>query len=244
MSSWNAQLLRLTLFVRQPVDGSGLWQAVVGTAPEIDEHKPREGLRRQAGQVDDALLEMGVAANRLDWVMSPPVEMSLPDPTHHLGDPRTVADKFDRLLTPWLGNLDFEVIRIAIGIVAISPEANRAAAYAHLQELVPSVTYDAEHTREVLYQVNRPARSEMMPGLELNRLTKWSAARFVSQNISFAVGGVITAAEAEIRHFARCECDHSTPAERTKVIENKSLLPIYEELRKLAMLNLERGELG
>jgi hypothetical protein len=244
MSFWNAQLLRLTLFVRKPIDGSGLWQAVVGTPPEIDEHKPREGLRRQAGQIDNSLLEMGMTANRLDWVMSPVVETPTADLTGHLGDPQSAADKFDKLLMPWLGGLDFEVIRIAIGVVAVSPEVDRTAAYARLQKLVPSVNYDAEHTREVLYQVNRPVRSETVQGLELNRLTKWSAGRLVSQNISFAVGGIVSTTEAEIRHFTRCECDHSTPAERVDVFERAEFCLIYEELRKLATLNLDKGELG
>ena len=241
--TWNAQLLRVTLFLTPPVDGSGLWQAVVGEAPEVDEHRPREGVRRQAGKVGDALLEMGMTADRLDWVMSPAVEVPIPDPAYHLGDPQTAVDTFDKFLAPWLARSDFPVLRIAFGLIAVSPEPDRVSSYARLQELVPSVKYDAERTREVLYQVNRPVQSELLAGFELNRITKWSAARFVTQNIALSGGSLVATAGAET-HFARCECDHSTPADRTQVFPADQLVAIYQRLRDLAMLNLERGELG
>lgn len=239
MSSWNAQLLRLTLFVSAPVDGSGLWQAVVGAEPEVDEHRPREGVRRQAGQVGDALLEMVMVANRLDWMMGP-----IPGPDSHLGDPRTAVEVLDKLLLPWLSRVDLAVPRIAFGLIAVSPTPDRHASYARLQELVPSVRYDAEQTREVIYHVNRPVQSESVPDLELNRITTWGALRSGIGSLAISGGNLITTSIAEPRFFARCECDNNTPAERTDIFTPEQVQAIYRELRDLAMSNLERGELG
>src|SRR5260370_32122619 len=127
MSPWNAQLLRLTLFVRTPIDGSGLWQAVVGTEPDIDEHRPREGVRRQAGQVGDATLEMGMAVNRLDWAMGPAPQFPVSGPDSHLGEPLAALEVFDKLLVPWLSLVEMPILRIAFGLFAVLPTADRPA---------------------------------------------------------------------------------------------------------------------
>jgi hypothetical protein len=242
-SAWNAQLLRLTLFVGLPVDGSGLWQTAVGEVPDVDEHRPREGVRRQAGQVGDAILELGMTAERLDWMLAPVNALAMADLTNHLGDPRIAVAPFDNLLIPWLAGGDLPVLRIAFGMVAVLPVPDRAASYARLQELVPSVTYDVERTREVLYQVNRPIQSISVPGVELNRITKWSSARIETGKIEFS-GGNVTASAGETRYFVRCECDHSSPADRKEVLPVEQAVAIYHEIRDLAMGNLERGELG
>jgi hypothetical protein len=244
MPSWNVQLLRLTLFVSAPVDGSGLWQAVVGTEPDVDERRPREGVRRQAGQVGDASLEMIIAANRLDWIMSAVGQLPIQDPGYHLGDPGTALEAFDKLLVPWLAGADLPVIRIAFGLIAVLPTPDRPASYVRLQELVPSVKYDADRTREVIYQVNRPTPSGSVVGVELNRITTWSALRFGMGNVGSSGGSLIITNIGDPRFFARCECDNNTPAERTEIFAPGQPETIYRELRDLAMLNLERGELG
>ena len=242
MPLWNAQLLRLTLFIRPPVDGSGLWQAVVGTEPEVDEHRPREGVRRQSGRVGEAVFEMGIAANRLDWMMAPIPQFPLGGPDSHLGNPQTAVEAFDTLLVPWLSRAELPIVRIAFGLIAVLPTPDRAASYARLQELVPSVRYDAEHTHEVIYQVNRPVQSKASPGLEINRITTWSALRFGIGSVGLSGGNLITTNIGEPQFFARCECDNNTPAEQTEIFEPAQAEPIYRELRDLAMSNLERGE--
>jgi hypothetical protein len=245
MLPWNAQLLRLTLFARPPIDGAGLWRSVVGAEPEVDEHRPREGIRRQSGQIGEAVLEMGMAPNRLDWVMGPaPAQSPMPGPNIHLGDPRAAIEQFDRLLVPWLPQSGLSIMRIAFGLVAVLPTPDRSNSYARLRELVPSVKYDPDRTREVIYQVNRPIASKSMPGLELNRITTWSALRTGIGTIILSGGNLITTAVGDPQFFARCECDNNTPAERTDILETTQLEPIYLELRNLAIANLERGELA
>jgi hypothetical protein len=90
-------------------------------------------------------------------------------------------------------------------------------------------------------QVNRPVSSTAVPGLELNRITKWSSMRVVSGNINVAARALSTWGE-ETQFFVRCECDNSTPAEQTELLAPNCFVTIYRELRDLAMTNLERGE--
>ena len=242
-SPWNAQVLRVTLFLREPMDGAGLWERVVGMAPMVDEHRPREHARRQVGPIADASFELQVTAPRLDWVMTPAVaEGSIP--SIHFGSIDTALKRFDDLLRPWLkAPPDTGIVRIAFGLIAVLPMLNRVAAYERLQRLVPSVRFDAEHTREVLYRVNRPKPSRVLLRAKLNRITTWTS---IGARTYFAVIGATpslqTIAGGE-DFFVRCECDHSTSAETTGPLENASLRPIYDELREMAIENVERGEL-
>jgi hypothetical protein len=235
---WNVQVLRLTLFSTAAIDGSGLWQTATGLVPEVDEHRPREAIRRQAGQIsDDAFLELVITTTRLDWVLSsfPMTEFS------YLGDVATALSVFDKMIVPWLETRPgITVQRIAFGLIAVSPTPDREASYALLQKLVPSVRYDPEHTREVAYQVNRPVVSPTIQGLELNRITKWSALRFLSGVLNMQSGAM---SPDEPRFSARSECDHSTPAERVEIFTADEIIAIYSELRDLAVANLEGGEI-
>jgi hypothetical protein len=168
--NWNAQFLRLTLFLGAPIDGSGLWQSVVGEVPVLDEHRPREGVRQQSGQVGDAVLQMTLTSDRLDWILAP--APSQEPSIFHIGEVHAATDQFDTQLSPWLANRpDLSVPRLAFGLIAISPVPDRPTAYRRLQELVPSVRYDAVSTREVVYQANRPVTSLTLPATQMNRIT-------------------------------------------------------------------------
>jgi hypothetical protein len=134
-SHWNAQLVRLMLFVGSPVDGSGLWQSVVGQEPEVDEHRPREGTRRQAGQLGDATFELGLTGNRLDWIMTVVTDRPVPEPIFHIGEVAQAVRTFDERIEPWLATRsDLAVLRIAFGLIAVLPVPDRIASYARPSE--------------------------------------------------------------------------------------------------------------
>ena len=242
-SPWNTQVLRVTLFLREPMDGAGLWERVVGMAPMVDEHRPRERARRQVGSIGDASFELQVSAPRLDWIMTPAItEGSVP--SIHFGSLDTALKRFDVLLRPWLAAPpDTGIVRVAFGLVAALPVLDRGVAYERLQQLVPSVTFDAEHTREVLYRVNRPKPSRVLLGVKLNRITTWTAILARAYLTVIGTAPPLQTIAGEEEFFVRCECDHSTSAEATEPLENASLVAIYDELREMAVENVERGEM-
>jgi hypothetical protein len=53
----------------------------------------------------------------------------------------------------------------------------------------------------------------------------------------------VVAIPGETLYFIRCECDNSTPGDRTELLLPDQFVAIYGELRNLAMANLERGEI-
>jgi hypothetical protein len=240
---WSAQLLRLTLFLASPVDGSALWEKVTGETPEIDEHRPRANARRQAGRVGDAFLDLQIGISRLDWVLTPAPPLAPSDLIIYMGTVPDAVSKFDALLLPWLGaGPEIAIQRMALGLIAMLPVPDRAAAYARLQELVPSVRYDPERAREVMYQVNRPSLAQSVPGMEINRVTKWASIRAAPME-ALVAGGRLTSTSGTEESFVHCECDHSTPVDRIEPFSLDQLVPIYQELRDLAVANLEKGEI-
>ncbi len=180
---------------------------------------------------------------RLDWIMTPAIaEGSVP--SIHFGSLDTALKRFDDLLRTWLAAPpDTGIVRVAFGLIAVLPVLDRVAAYERLQQLVPSVTFDAEHSREVLYRVNRPKPSRVLLGAKLNRITTWTSVGARSYSVILGATALVQATAGEEDFFVRCECDHSTSAETTEPLANASLLPIYNELREMAIENVERGEM-
>lgn len=243
---WNAQLLRMTLFIRGPLDGSGLWRSITNEEPEVDENRPRDGVRQQMGPFGQGcLLQVSVMNDRLDvFLMPTPADAATADHPPVVGEAHAAVTQLDGALRPWLDSFDVPVLREAFGLVALSPAPDRESSYARLAELVPSVRYDAEAAREVVYQVNRPVRSQALPEVILNRITKWSSMIMQPENFVFRSIGNVEAIPGPAHQFVRCECDNSTPAERGEALPAGSLGAIYEELGRLALENLDRGEIA
>ena len=231
-----AQLLRITVFLSGKVpDTSGLWHRLTGRDPEIDEHRRREGLHRQAGPHGEGELEVRVLPGRVDLLMTPlTTDVAVPNP--HIGPFQTEAEAFLALARPWLSDIGGAIVRVAFGGLSLHPARDRAEAYGLLARYVPSLRVDAEHSKEVLYRVNRPKESSY--GITLNRITTWTP---ISLKIDVSSTGSKPLRISE-QHFLRLEFDHNTPAERTDPLEDAVIVPIFEELLELAIENAFQGE--
>jgi hypothetical protein len=245
LSEWNIQVARLTLFVSGQLDGGTFWREAVGQEPENDDNRPRQGMRRQSGKVDGESLELRIFPGRLDWLMLPQVTPNQLPPDHFGSLPeKRVA--FDTLMERWLsGQKNLQATRVAFGLGSLLSVPDRQAVYGRLAPLIPSLRLEPDTWKEFTYQINRPIKSNFDRELEINRLTTWGSIEFRDME-----GGVnVVSAALTLQHFgsprlyARCECDVSTPAERTDPFAAESLITIYRELRDLAVENVERGEL-
>jgi len=237
--SWEAQSLRLTIFLSTPfAREASLWKDLTGEGPESDDHRPREGLRRQVGTWQDRALEFVITNPRIDLVMAPLITPAAQTVT--MGSFATVFDEFGKLVRPWMASAEMSCIRIAIGAALLSRTLSREASYALLGSLVPSVKYDAVNSREAFYRVNRPKTSSTLKGLELNRVTTWTGIR---TRQSILNPGGVTFQNAE-QCYARLECDHSTHAERIEEIPKHNRVAMYDELAKMVLENAKSGELA
>jgi hypothetical protein len=93
---------------------------------------------------------------------------------------------FVDLMTRWIENGP-EFTRIALGVVVHEPVPSREEGYRRLARYLPAVKIDPEGSSELFYQVNRPRKSQVIEGLKVNRLSKWSVA--LSVPFSFSLLG-------------------------------------------------------
>src|SRR5438874_168 len=94
---WNAQLVRVTLFLQAPIDGSGLWHGIAGQEPTVDENRPRDGLRQQAGPLDEAetcMLQTTVTRERIDIILIPTPTDLVPEQPIVIGEAREAIARF------------------------------------------------------------------------------------------------------------------------------------------------------
>jgi hypothetical protein len=242
---WSARTLRLTVFLQSPVDAIApdTWKCATGASePAFDQAQPPLLSRIQGGPVGPGFLTLHVQglAQRLDWIMGPPPpsDTSQNPLSLEFGPIEPALEAFTNVVRPWLASTDIISNRLAVGVVAAIPMPDRLAAYKTLQDFVPSVKIDAEHTRELLYRINRPKLSRSLGAeVELNRVTSWGATRL---QIAGPTGVLLTGVGGS---YLSVECDNSTPVEQEGPLDKSKFVDIYDELIEMALQNLELGEL-
>lgn len=239
---WSAQTLRFTAFLQPPAEQipQDEWERATGETPAIDQVQPRQLFREQGGPIDPGYLSLQFQglAGRLDWIMVPaPPVLTEAVPPFEFGPVEPALSAFNRVVRKWLITAQITSNRLAIGVAAVIPMPDRVTAYKALQEYLPSVKIDAEHSRDLSYAINRPKASRSLgPEVELNRITRWSALQIQVSGVAGPVSGIGGV-------YTRVECDHNTPAERQSPLDNSRFGDIYDELIEMALQNLESGEL-
>lgn len=243
---WNAQLLRLSLFLGEKLtESESLWKSATGDEPQIDDNRPREGARRQAGQIGGGTLEVQSNAVRIDWLFGPPQIEGLAPPSFIIGSYEVARKAFSDAVTPWLANSSLSAHRIAFGAVALSPVQSKEDGYRRLQGHLRSVKLDPENSSDFFYQINWPRSSRVVSNLKLNRMIKLHSIilRQLPIQQPTATGQMPATFPLVEENFCRVECDHSTIAEHLDLFRHGDLVPLFRELDALAAENVEQGEI-
>jgi hypothetical protein len=236
-NEWQAQVLRLTLFTLSKLPGSDtIWHDLTGRDPDIQENRVRENIQRQVGPHGTRELNVVVNPTRIDMSATPIVQ-SFPPPTH-FGPATTEAAEFLALIKPWLAGVAQQKLinRIAFGAIFVLPASDRIQAYQELGKLLHAVQVDGEHSKELLYRINRPFVGQHR--IEYNRITGWSSA-VIRAGI---VAGPGVGSAIEDQHFVRLEIDNNTPADRSEPLDRDAVVPIFEELVSLGSESALRGD--
>ena len=233
---WQAQSLRLTVFLSAPLDlgvTATLWKSATGDDPEIDDSRPREGVRRQAGPFGDWYLETVIAPARVDWVLAPKVD----DPQPR-AEPSPYCERLDKAMSAfiaagskWLTVGSPSINRLAVGAVLLMPVADLRAAYQKLNGLLTAVRVDPDHSLDFFYQINWPRASLVVSELRLNRLTRWSAisVRSLSLQVDDNKASVLSGPSGG-QDYCRLECDHSTQTGQMEPFATTDLNRLLQEL--------------
>jgi hypothetical protein len=240
---WLTLVVRLTVFPITPWEAPpDLWEKVVGEPPENDQNQPRQRLRVWTGPWHGGVLQLTISPHTIVWTaVPPPTEQGLPNLEGWAIE--TVLPKFVELTRPWLTSVDFQVNRIGFGLHSLLSAPDRVSAYGLLVDLIPSITIEPEETTDLLYQINRPVRSNVLNGdVKLNRLMKWYVPFFGAAPLQATGSEIAQIGPIVGRHFAGLDNDTNTPAEHRAPLDTGLLEAIYGELVELAWKNLQYGE--
>jgi hypothetical protein len=151
--------------------------------------------------------------------------------------------QFKDVMHRWLLlNPKLPITRLAWGAVLVLPVQSRVAGYDTLQAFLPSLTIDSAGSTELLYQINRSRMSHVIPGLSINRLQKWSVARFQSFGMAIAGGESIQANLGMGADGCRLELDINSSPEYPGPLPAEFYGPLLEEFVHLGTEISEQGD--
>ena len=178
---WRAEMMRLTAFpaAQPPAPNAargahGWWAGLFGAPPEKSTRDLKSGVTQLQGSVDDAIMVAveNPVSFELKRLASDPAQ--LPLETGAMPQFSGVVGTFKELAGGWLVLDDCPPLRrLAFGATLLYPVASHENGYSRLNGLLPQVEIDA-HSSDFLYQINRVRKSTVIPGLSLNRLSRWT----------------------------------------------------------------------
>jgi hypothetical protein len=248
LAAWETQTLRLTAF---PSPSAQIirptwWRDLMGNEPESSISQPRKGGLQEEGTYENGKLVLVFEPTRIDWLYTP-----MDDEKQQAKGFLTISPLHDALSTfiP-LMNRWFEletcpsVQRLALGTVVLQPVQDLRTGYQQLMQYLNSVQLDVDNSSDFLFQINRRRDSTVVPGLRINRLSRWSVASMQRQIISMPIASVPTRHEVSPLYFAcRLELDINTVPEFQDEFDRGRLPSILRELADLGLEIANRGDI-
>ena len=153
-----------------------------------------------------------------------------------------VLPEFSDICNAWFGQGP-NLTRLALGAVLFMPTDDREQGYRLLDNYLPKLEIDVDGSSDIFYQINRP-RSSMtdIPGLELNRLSKWSVLRLSAGSFRFDSDEPVVSKSVQEGFSVRLEFDLSTPSNYGKLLPVNRLQKLFGELMSLGMEIAELGD--
>jgi hypothetical protein len=241
--NWLAENVRMTVF---PVPGTRpdvapWWRQVTEEDPETRVSKPATHEHIDEGPFDGGRLRLIVnALGIIQWNILPATPTEVPSEIMQIGPLSDVLPGFQRLAERWLPMAP-PLSRIAFGPTVFLPAPGRRESYQLLGELLrASVNIDADRSSELVYRINRPRRSTVIEGLEINRLSTWSALK-----VSVVVAAVSGGANRLIQesYACRAELDINTAPTFQGTFDPPSAVRIFQELQQLGLEILQQGDI-
>ena len=236
---WQAIRVRATTFLSPDVeiDENSIWPTVVGGVPEEEQRRAREGLLQQMGTMADLVVVFRIVHPRVDWFVQPPAQAQGMPPD----SPDWGVVSFDHALqtlfqlsTEWF-SIVTGVNRIAFGANLVRPASSLTEAHIDLAGHLSELNFGLEGSSDFLYQINRPRPSEVVNGLEINRLSKWAimiqtTGNFVLQD---AAGEQVSLQPSSREYASSLELDINTRAGPQLAGAPTQLNDIFRELTEM-----------
>jgi hypothetical protein len=237
-----AETLRFSAFPPPAVafEPAPLWERLLGAPPEEIQERPQVGLRNEFGKINENHLFVTQQTARFDIIYAMhPDKMALTGALVTIGAYEGTAQFLSSIVKNWL-KIAPTVGRLAYAPNVVYPAPSHEASYELLQKLLPRLPIDPVNSAGMLWQINRPRRSKVLPELVINRLTKWSAIKTEHVQMPLQAKGEIVPSGSPI-FAARIEIDVNT--EPTIPIPAESLQSLFDELRTIAEELMQSGDI-
>lgn len=238
-AKWQAENLRLTVFVDGPVKGSEAeWTTLTGQEEaELRQNVPAG--RVYAGEYGPGRLTLSFQGSRIDIVLTQNQSTEIVNGLPSFGNFEDAFPAFVETALGWLESTGYSIIRIAFGGAVLQATKGFEDTNRILATYVRSAKIE-DRVKDFLLRTNWPTKSKVT-GDELNRITSFGAMRILSGQVRMGPENGEVALDDPI-YAARLEIDHSTDATNVTPIERALLIPIFKELISLAHENVESGE--
>lgn len=243
-ADWRVLALRMTAFPVTPFDRDKVvgWEEAIGSPPDQMKEQPQLRIREETGEHKGGQLTLGILPDRIEWRYGAP--LGIPSSSGGVVAPADLPRYSDAVnwfipfICEQLPRLP-PLTRVAFGPELLLPAEDHDAAYGALGSFLSSVKVDPT-SREFEYAINRRRTSTTgIPGLEINRLSRWSSLEFHFRIFSRENREL---GEAPSSFATRLVMDINTAHEYTQALPTESLLELFEELARLATEIAEKGE--
>ncbi len=244
---WETEVLRLTGFPSPSAEITepAWWSEIVGEAPERKTLRPRRGGQEEEGPLEGGKLILRVTPTRIDWLFGPiypPDEEPATFPT--IGPFPKTLDTLSKLMFRWFGIQTCPPLRrLAFGAILVQPVDDRKSGYKQISAYLPNVKLDPDGSSDLIYQINRPRDSRSgVPGLRINRLSKWSVSLLQTVAFSLEKTSVSMAPGRELS-ACRLELDVNTSADFQGEFPREQVAVIFDELVRLGSEIVDEGDI-
>ncbi len=246
LSSWQAVLLRVTVFVEGDPrnDADTWWTGVVENDAENSTSRNRGLERSLDGEFAGRRLTLQTQSGRADWLSA--VEMGKVSLGQTAAEPEAAADSFLGALETfvsamkrWLVSVE-AVKRFAFGAIMRLPMQSGWEAYSKISAYLPFDVNADLHT-DLLFQINVPRSSDVLGAdVTINRLSKWGVVRSQLYGLEIRPGEILPTSLAPPAYACQIELDVNT-AERTTPLPGEHLVELFDEMVSLAKAIAEKG---
>lgn len=232
-SAWEAEHLRLTCFTSAPLGtNQHWWERICGGAPNSTISRLKGSHLVEEGAYGPGVLVVEIQPGRIDILLKPAINEKEALGIPVLGIYAEVLPQFQEMINRWVKLEDIPTIsRVAYGTTLNRAVESVQAGYRTLAELLPALKIDIENSSDLMYQINRPRKALVnMPGLHINRLSKWAVARL---RLYTSPHETIKTLSLE-QYACRLELDINTVPDSALVFTRERLSPVFSELVDLA----------
>lgn len=241
-TEWLATNLRFTFFYTSGSrpDLHPAWKAIAGdeeTSSEIENKKNNEVVI--TGPLENHTLRIVYSPIKGDIILIPRI-LENPSLPPHIGEALPLIEQFGDWISKYLTSGELpETNRIAFGAQLIKIGNDLDDTRKEITGYLSFLSLETASAGDLIYQINRPVQSEVIPDLLINRLTTWKELQKIILTVQ---PGHDTAPSSESFFVLQTVLDINTDVERSESLPSEKIQGMFTELINRGTEILKTGD--